>query len=112
MKTGDFSSLLGAPITVNDPLGNPVTYQKGAIFDPVTTVYATAANATSSVPVGTPISRQMFPGNIRFRRAVSTRHSAKILSFVSRHQSAYHHRQWPDPRFLLRLAGRPEYRSG
>lgn len=63
-KTGDFSSLLGATITVNDPLGNPVTYQKGAIFDPKTTVYATAANATASVPIGTPISRQAFPGNI------------------------------------------------
>ena len=62
-KTGDFSSLLGANITVNDPLGNPVTYAKGAIFDPLTTTYATAANATSSAPVGTPISRQMFPGN-------------------------------------------------
>ncbi len=63
MKTGDFSSLLGANITVNDPLGNPVTYAKGAIFDPQTTVYATAANATASAPIGTPISRQMFPGN-------------------------------------------------
>ncbi len=64
MKSGDFSSLLGQNITVNDPLGNPVTYAKGAIFDPKSTVYATAANATASVPIGTPISRQMFPGNI------------------------------------------------
>ena len=64
MKNGDFSSLLGANITVNDPLGNPVTYPKGAIFDPNTTVYTTAANATANAPVGTPISRQMFPGNI------------------------------------------------
>ncbi|MDQ6664154.1 MAG: TonB-dependent receptor, partial [Acidobacteriota bacterium] len=79
MKTGDFSSLLGAPVTVNDPLGNLVTYPKGAIFDPATTVYATAANATANIPVGTPISRQMFPGNIippsRFDPAFS-----KILS--------------------------------
>ena len=63
MKTGDFTSLLAPNITINDPLGNPVTYAKGAIFDPTTTVYTTAANATSSAPVGTPISRQMFPGN-------------------------------------------------
>jgi hypothetical protein len=62
-KTGDFSSLLGAPITVNDPFGKSVTYPKGAIFDPATTVYTTAANATAALPVGTPISRQMFPGN-------------------------------------------------
>ncbi len=64
MKTGDFSSLLGANITVNDPLGNPVTYAKGAIFDPKSTVYATSANATANVPVGTPLSRVQFPGNI------------------------------------------------
>ena len=64
MKGGNFSSLLGDNITINDPLGNPVTYPKGAIFDPATTVYATAANATASVPIGTPLSRQMFPGNI------------------------------------------------
>ena len=63
-KTGDFSSLLGANITVNDPLGRPVTYQKGSIFDPASTVYTTAANATASLPIGTPISRQMFPGNL------------------------------------------------
>jgi hypothetical protein len=63
MKTGDFSSLLGANITVPDPLGNPVTYAKGAIFDPASTVYTTAANATANAPIGTPISRQMFPGN-------------------------------------------------
>ena len=54
-KGGDFSSLLGAPITVTDPLGNPITYPKGAIFDPKTTTYATAANATANVPIGTPI---------------------------------------------------------
>jgi len=64
MKTGDFSSLLGSTITVNDVFGKPVSYTKGAIFDPASTTYATAANATSSVPVGTPISRTAFPGNI------------------------------------------------
>jgi hypothetical protein len=64
MKNGDFSSLLGPIVNVVDPFGNPVSYQKGAIFDPKTTVYATAANATANVPIGTPISRQAFPGNI------------------------------------------------
>jgi hypothetical protein len=63
MKNGDFSSLLGAAITVNDPLGNPQTYTKGTIFDPASTVYATAGNATASAPVGTPISRIAFAGN-------------------------------------------------
>jgi Carboxypeptidase regulatory-like domain/TonB dependent receptor len=63
MKGGDFSSLLGAAITVNDPLGNPQTYSKGQIFDPLSTIYATAGNATSSAPVGTPISRVAFAGN-------------------------------------------------
>ncbi len=63
-KVGDFSSLLAPNITVTNPLGASVTYAKGAIFDPASTVYTTAANATSSAPVGTPISRVMFPGNI------------------------------------------------
>ena len=64
MKNGDFTSLLAPTINVTDALGNPVSYPKGAIFDPRTTTYVTAANATASVPVGTPLSRQMFPGNI------------------------------------------------
>jgi hypothetical protein len=64
MKTGNFSSLLAPNITEPDPLGNNVTYAKGAIFDPSTTIYTTAANATANAPIGTPISRQMFPGNI------------------------------------------------
>ena len=63
MKTGDFSSLLGSTITVNDPLGNPISYTKGTIFDPASTVYATSSNATAGAPVGTPISRMAFPGN-------------------------------------------------
>ncbi|MGI8990999.1 MAG: carboxypeptidase regulatory-like domain-containing protein, partial [Bryobacteraceae bacterium] len=69
-KRGDFSSLLGASVTVPDANGNPVTVQKGAIYDPATTVYNAA---------GTPISRMAFPGNIipssRFDPAF-----AKILS--------------------------------
>jgi len=66
-KTGDFSSLLAPNITVNDPRGTPaqgfpaITYPKGAIFDPSSTMYTTTATA---VPVGTPYSRQMFPGNL------------------------------------------------
>ncbi len=63
-KNGDFSSLLGNTVTVNDQFGNPVSYLKNQIFDPRSTVYATSANATASVPVGTPISRTPFPGNI------------------------------------------------
>jgi hypothetical protein len=54
-KNGDFSSLLGPSVTVNDANGNPVTVQKGAIFDPKTTVF----NAN-----GAPLSRVAFPGNI------------------------------------------------
>ena len=62
-KTGDFTSLLGAAVTVPDALGKSVTYSHGAIFDPLSTVYADATNATSGAPVGTPISRTAFPGN-------------------------------------------------
>jgi hypothetical protein len=62
-KTGNFASLLAPNITVNDPLGHPVTYPKGAIFDPASTIYTTSATPTT-LPVGTPISRQMFPGNM------------------------------------------------
>jgi hypothetical protein len=54
-KNGDFSSLLGGPVTINDANGNPVTVQKGAIYDPKSTVYNAA---------GTPISRLPFSGNI------------------------------------------------
>src|SRR5215472_11666759 len=38
-KTGDFSSLLGPSLSVPDALGNPVTVQKGGIYDPQSTVY-------------------------------------------------------------------------
>jgi Carboxypeptidase regulatory-like domain/TonB-dependent Receptor Plug Domain len=63
-KQGDFSSLLGATLSVKDINGNPVSLQKGAIYDPNTTVYATAANATAAAPIGTPLSRTAFAGNI------------------------------------------------
>jgi hypothetical protein len=56
--------LLGPTINITNAFGNPISYAKGAIFDPASTVYTTAANATANVPVGTPISRQMFPGNM------------------------------------------------
>ncbi len=63
-KTGDFSSLLGNTLTVADINKNNVVVQHGAIYDPTTSVYANAANATSSCPAGCPISRTAFPGNL------------------------------------------------
>lgn len=54
-KQGNFSSLLGSSVTVNDANGKPVTLPKGAIYDPSSTVYNSA---------GTPISRLPFAGNI------------------------------------------------
>src|SRR3954453_12084383 len=54
MKKGDFSSLLGATATGQDSAGNPITFVKGTIYDPLTTT-GTPSN---------PISRTPFPGNV------------------------------------------------
>ena len=59
MKTGNFSSLLGASYTGTDVNGAPISVQKGAIYDPLSTVYQTNA-AGFQIPV----SRTQFPGNI------------------------------------------------
>jgi len=53
MKTGDFTSLLGATATGQDVNGNPIQFIKGQIFDPAST---TGTGLT-------PISRTAFPGN-------------------------------------------------
>ena len=51
MKNGDFSSLLGASATGTDVNGNPVSFLKGTIYDPLTTTGtpcdADLANAVS-----------------------------------------------------------------
>ena len=52
--SGNFSSILGAVGTSTDANGNPVSFQKGAIYDPASTTGTGAA----------PISRTPFPGNI------------------------------------------------
>jgi len=52
--SGNFQSILGASGTSTDSNGNPVNFEKGAIYDPLTTV-GTSAN---------PISRTPFPNNI------------------------------------------------
>jgi hypothetical protein len=59
MKGGDFSSLLGPVYSGTDVNGAPITIQKGAIYDPASTVYQTNA-AGFQIPV----SRTQFPGNI------------------------------------------------
>ena len=59
MKTGDFSSLLGPSYTGTDVNGQPVTVQKGAIYDPMSTTYQ-----TNSGGFQIPVARTMFPGNI------------------------------------------------
>jgi Carboxypeptidase regulatory-like domain len=53
MKTGDFSSILGAAGSGTDSNGNPINFVKGMIYDPLSTV-GTA---------GAPISRTAFPNN-------------------------------------------------
>jgi hypothetical protein len=58
MKAGNFSSLLGASYTGTDVNGAPISVQKGAIYDPLSTVYQTTAGFQI------PVSRTMFPGNI------------------------------------------------
>jgi hypothetical protein len=58
MKAGNFSSLLGASYTGTDVNNAPISVQKGAIYDPLSTVYQTTAGFQI------PVSRTMFPGNI------------------------------------------------
>jgi hypothetical protein len=58
-KTGNFSSLLGPTYTATDVNGNPITIQKGAIYDPNSTTYQ-----TNSSGFQIPVSRTQFPGNI------------------------------------------------
>jgi hypothetical protein len=53
MKTGDFSSILGAGATGTDANGNPISFVKGTIYDPL----STTGTATA------PISRTPFVGN-------------------------------------------------
>jgi hypothetical protein len=53
MKTGDFSSILGAAASGQDANGNPINFVKGTIYDPLSTTGTAAA----------PISRTAFPGN-------------------------------------------------
>jgi len=58
MKAGNFSSLLGASYTGTDVNNAPISVQKGAIYDPLSTVYQTTAGFQI------PVSRTQFPGNI------------------------------------------------
>jgi hypothetical protein len=59
MKTGNFSSLLGPSYTGTDVNGAAINIQKGAIYDPASTVYQ-----TNSAGFQIPVSRVQFPGNI------------------------------------------------
>ena len=65
MKGGDFSSLLGPVYTGTDINGSPISIQKGAVYDPQSTVYCTSpcANVTAA-GFQVPLSRTQFPGNI------------------------------------------------
>jgi hypothetical protein len=65
MKTGNFATDLGPTYTGTDILGNAISVQKGAIYDPASTTYCTSpcANVTAS-GFQIPLSRTMFPGNI------------------------------------------------
>ena len=51
MKTGDFSSILGAAATGQDANGNPINFVKGTIYDPLsTTGTAVGAYFADGVP--------------------------------------------------------------
>src|SRR5579863_2873958 len=65
MKGGDFSKLLGPTYTGTDITGAPISIQKGAIYDPASTVYCTSpcGNVTAA-GFQIPVSRTQFPGNI------------------------------------------------
>ncbi len=54
MKNGDFSSLFGATATGTDINKAPISFLKGQLYDPLTTVG----------PANAPVSRTPFPGNI------------------------------------------------
>jgi hypothetical protein len=54
MRTGDFSSILGAGGTSTDNAGNPVSFVKGMVYDPTSTVFSG----------NTPITRTPFTGNV------------------------------------------------
>ncbi len=58
MVGGNFQSLLGATYTGTDVNGAPITVQKGAIYDPNSTTYA-----TNSSGFQIPQSRSVFPNN-------------------------------------------------
>ncbi len=51
MKAGNFSSLLGPAYTGTDVNGNPISIQKGAIYDPQSTSYCTSPCANVTPPV-------------------------------------------------------------
>lgn len=59
MKQGNFGSLLGGSYTGTDVNGAPISIQKGAVYDPLSTTYQ-----TNSAGFQIPVSRTMFPGNI------------------------------------------------
>jgi hypothetical protein len=59
MKTGNFSSLLGASYTGTDVNNNPISVSKGMIYDPASTTYQ-----TNSAGFQIPVSRTPFPGNV------------------------------------------------
>src|SRR5580692_8049848 len=65
MKGGDFSSLLGPVYTGTDINNNPISIQKGAVYDPQSTVYCNSpcGNVTAA-GFQIPVSRTQFPGNI------------------------------------------------
>lgn len=59
MASGNFSSLLGGTYTGTDVNGNPISFQKGMIYDPASTTYQTNASGFQI-----PVSRTPFVGNI------------------------------------------------
>ncbi len=61
MKGGDFSSLLGPSYTGTDVNGQPITVQKGAIYDPSSTTYQTNCRGLPDPGVADSVPRQYHP---------------------------------------------------
>ena len=101
MKKGDFSSILGAAATGQDANGNPISFVKGTIYDPLSTTGTAAA----------PISRNAVPGQQDSDEPVRSG-VRQAPATVPESEPADHHRHAADRRLLLQHARIATDRSG
>ena len=109
MKGGNFASLLGPSYTGTDLNDQPISIQKGAIYDPQSTTALAYGNVRTPFPDPCDtdaVPRKYHPGKQNGPR-VGQDHSALPQS-----QSGGHYRQRADQRLLLQHQRRSDYRSG